>query len=160
MSDLLTYKGFSGSVEFSAEDECLVGEVLFIEGKIAYFGESLPELKSMFHEAVDGYLEMCEERGIEPLKPFKGSFNVRVGPELHKAASLEAKRNNVALNTFVADAIREKLEPKSVHHHTHIHEAEVITQDVLSEFTASFKPQIPNLKIIQRNGDREAVKCH
>jgi predicted HicB family RNase H-like nuclease len=37
-----------------------------------------------FHRAVDEYLALCEEKGEEPEKPFKGSFNIRISPELHK----------------------------------------------------------------------------
>lgn len=158
MSDLLKYKDFLGSVEYSDEDGCLLGEVQFIEGKIVYFGDSIQELEAMFHEAVDGYLEMCQERGIEPLKPFKGSFNVRVGQRLHKLAALEAKRAGKSLNNFIADAIKEKLEPKSVHHHTHIHEAEFISTDVRTDL--SRVPSVQRHKIVQGDCDRESAACH
>lgn len=122
MPDLLSYKGYQGSIEYSAEDDCLVGEVLFIEGRIVYAGETVPEIRAMFQQSVDGYLELCEAQGIEPRKPFKGSFNVRVDPELHMRAAIAAKRQGISLNAFVCEALKEKLSPaKEVHNHNHMH---------------------------------------
>ena len=36
------------------------------------------------------YLEFCAETGKQPEKPFKGSFNVRIGADLHRKATLAA----------------------------------------------------------------------
>lgn len=143
MSDLLEYKGFLGSVDYSAEDACLTGEVLFIDGTIVYGGESVDEIKAMFEEAVDGYLEMCEQNGIEPQKPFKGSFNVRIDPELHKQAAIAAKCAGQSLNQFVGQALKEKLMPtKEVHNHNHnhmhLHEATVLENESTYIATANY----------------------
>jgi len=35
---------------------------------------------------VDDYLELCEEKGNEPERPFKGPFDVRTGSDLHRRA--------------------------------------------------------------------------
>ena len=61
-----------------------------------------------FHTSVDLYLESCEELGHRPNKPFKGTFNVRIDPELHRAAALASGDNS--LNAFVSQAIKEKVE--------------------------------------------------
>lgn len=122
MSDLLEYRGFFGSAGLSAEDECFIGEIQFIDGSVVYAGESYAEITQMFHEAVDGYIEMCAQRGIEPQKPFKGSFNVRIDPALHKQAAISAKRSGMSLNAFIGEALKEKLSPaKEVHNHVHNH---------------------------------------
>jgi len=85
---VLKYKGYVGSVEVSTEDNCLFGQVLFIEPLINYEGQTVADLSEVFNEAVDDYLLDCEEQGIEPAKPCKGSFNARTGPELHQAAAI------------------------------------------------------------------------
>lgn len=161
MSDLLSYKGFSGSVSYSAEDECLVGEVLFIEGKIAYCGDSVPEITQMFHAAVDDYLQMCETRGIEPRKPFKGSFNVRISPELHQRAAMEAVKADLSLNSFVAQAIEEKLNPRFVHHHEHHNTFNIQSADAQpdtsSAFTLDRSVRLP--RIVSRQAQKEQL-CH
>ena len=58
-----------------------------------------------FHAAVDDYLAFCEEKGKNPEKPFKGTFNVRVGAELHERAALKAAERNESLNQFVIEAL-------------------------------------------------------
>lgn len=105
MKETFKYKGFDGSMEFSQEDECLVGEVLFVRSKIIYIGETYAELKAAFHEAVDAYLQHCEEKGISPEKPCSGTFNVRVGTQLHQDATKLAYRHNISLNEVVIHAL-------------------------------------------------------
>lgn len=105
MKETFKYKGFEGSMEFSQEDECLVGEVLFMRSKIIYIGETYAELKAAFHEAVDAYLQHCEEKGINPEKPFSGTFNVRVGPHLHEMAIKTAYHNKISLNEVVVRSL-------------------------------------------------------
>ena len=80
----MEYKGYIGSVEFSETDEVFFGKVLGIRALISYEGTSAKELIEDFHGAVDAYLEMCSETGEEPEKAYKGSFNIRISPELHK----------------------------------------------------------------------------
>jgi predicted HicB family RNase H-like nuclease len=43
--------------------------------------------------------------------PFKGSFNVRIGPDLHRRAALAAKDQKKNLNTIVVDALERYLTP-------------------------------------------------
>jgi predicted HicB family RNase H-like nuclease len=59
----------------------------------------------MFHEAVDEYIETCNEMGKEPQKAFKGVFNVRVKPELHQKVAFVATKKGVALNQVVSEAL-------------------------------------------------------
>lgn len=56
MSELLKYKGYYGSVEYSSEDALLYGKVLGINSLISYEGESVAELQQDFEWAVDDYL--------------------------------------------------------------------------------------------------------
>ena len=52
--DYLEYKGYKGSVEYSREDNCLVGKVQGM-GKdlIAYEGQTLDELRQDFEAGID-----------------------------------------------------------------------------------------------------------
>jgi len=60
-------------------------------------------------EAIEVYLTDCKNDGIEPEKPFKGSFNVRVSPKLHQKAALLAMEDKMSLNNFVAESIRTRI---------------------------------------------------
>lgn len=105
MGNVLTYKGYSTTVEVDVEDGFLYGSVIGMKDGIYFEGSTPQEAKAMFHEAVDDYLQHCEETGKEPEKPFKGSFNVRIGPDLHRQAALAAASRKESLNQFVAKAI-------------------------------------------------------
>ncbi|CAD5253953.1 MULTISPECIES: type II toxin-antitoxin system HicB family antitoxin [Imperialibacter] len=102
----LEYKGYTGSIEYSPEDNLLYGKVLGINGLISFEGQTGADLENDFHQAVDAYLEDCKSNGVEPERPFKGSFNVRISPSLHQKAALLAKEAKVSLNNFIAEAIR------------------------------------------------------
>ena len=107
MSHYMSYKDFLGTVEYSSEDDCLYGKVLGIHGLTAYEGQSVDQLRRDFQMAVDEYLALCEEKGIVPEKSCKGSFNVRVSPELHRLATIKADEKDISLNAFVALAIEQ-----------------------------------------------------
>ena len=105
----LEYKGYTGSIEYSREDDLLYGKVLGIKGLISYEGKTGKELEADFKEAIDTYLADCKARGINPEKPFKGSFNIRISAKLHKKAALLAMEEKMSLNNFVAESIRERI---------------------------------------------------
>lgn len=109
MSETLQYKGYDGSVEFSAEDRVLHGVLLGIRDAVVYEGVDVDSLESNFRAAVDEYLAFCAAEGKTPDQPFKGSFNIRVGPELHKRAALFAEAHKQKLNTVVSKALEEFL---------------------------------------------------
>ncbi len=75
MSNLLAYKNYNGTVEYSDEDECLYGKVVGLKSLISYEGHSIKELRQDFERAVEEYLTDCKQRKIQPEQPFKGSFN-------------------------------------------------------------------------------------
>jgi predicted HicB family RNase H-like nuclease len=105
----LEYKGYTGSIEYSKEDDLLYGKVLGIRGLISYEGKTGRELEEDFKEAIDTYLEDCKERAVDPERPFKGSFNVRISAKLHQKAALLAMEEKMSLNNFVAESIRERI---------------------------------------------------
>jgi predicted HicB family RNase H-like nuclease len=110
MKNRMEYKGYLGSVNYNDEDEIFYGKVEYIRGLLSYEGHDVESLRAGFHEAVDDYLELCRERGIEPERPFKGSFNVRTGSDLHRRAVLAAERQGINLNKLVSEALERYLE--------------------------------------------------
>ncbi|MBU3875371.1 type II toxin-antitoxin system HicB family antitoxin [Faecalicatena sp. AGMB00832] len=105
MSNCMKYKDYYGTVEYSDEDECFHGKVLGINGLVTFEGNSVQELKASFQEMVEEYLADCEARHITPEKNYKGSFNIRITPELHKKAALCAANEGLSLNALVEKAI-------------------------------------------------------
>lgn len=105
MSELMQYKDYLGSAEFSVEDEVFHGKLEFIRAHIDYEAESAKDLKKAFEDAVDLYLEVCEKKGIEPELPCKGKFNVRIAPEKHRNIAKLSFSLNQSLNSVLNDAI-------------------------------------------------------
>ena len=108
--DVLTYKGFIGSVHFSARDDVFFGKVEGVNDLITFEGNSVNELKEAFHYVVDEHIMDCENENIPVEKSYKGSFNLRLTPELHRKAAITAKAQGSTLNTFVKKAIERNLE--------------------------------------------------
>jgi predicted HicB family RNase H-like nuclease len=104
-TNVLTHRGFIGSVHFSAEDDIFFGKVEGINDLITFEGNSVQELKDAFRYVVDAHIEDCERENIPAEKSYKGSFNLRITPDLHRRAAIAAKAHNSTLNAFVRQAI-------------------------------------------------------
>jgi len=108
--DVLTYKGFIGSVHFSSEDDIFFGKVEGVNDLITFEGDSVTELKNAFHYVIDEHIKDCEKENISVEKSYKGSFNLRLTPDLHRRAAVMAKSQGSTLNAFVKESIERRLE--------------------------------------------------
>ena len=109
MKDMMSYKGYYGSVQYSDEDRVFHGKIEFIRSLVSYEGSDVESVRKAFEEAVDDYLELCAEEGRKPEKAFKGTFNVRTGSDLHRKAALFAKAKGTNLNKLVTEALEKYL---------------------------------------------------
>jgi predicted HicB family RNase H-like nuclease len=109
MKDMMSYKGYYGSVHYNDVDYIFHGKIEFVQSLVSYEGTDVEGLRKAFKEAVDDYLELCEQEGIEAERSFKGSFNVRIGCELHRRAALLAKEKGINLNKVVTEALERYL---------------------------------------------------
>jgi predicted HicB family RNase H-like nuclease len=109
MKNTLNYKGFLGSVTFSAEDNILHGKIECIDDLILYEGGSVSEIKNAFKEAVEDYIEICKQSNKPLMKSFKGSFNLHVTPDLHQKAAKFAATKGISLNQLVQNAIEREI---------------------------------------------------
>ena len=107
MNKVMEYKGYHARIEFDVEDCTLHGKIEGINDLVTFESRNPLSIKKEFEKAVDDYLEFCKEVGKEPDKEYKGTFNVRIQPELHKRLALVALMNGETLNASVEKAIRE-----------------------------------------------------
>jgi predicted HicB family RNase H-like nuclease len=105
MKDLMQYKGYYGSVHFDDEDLIFHGKIEFIRALASYEATDAKGLKKAFEEAVDDYLATCHGQKIEPETPFKGSLNIRLGPELHRRVAIAAMQHHLSINKFIAETL-------------------------------------------------------
>jgi predicted HicB family RNase H-like nuclease len=104
---ILTYKGYQASVDY--EDGHLVIQLLHIDDFISTICHDAGEVEREFHKLVDEYLETCRQLGREPKKPYKGSLNIRMPPELHRLTAMAASSAKISLNAWIVTACQEKL---------------------------------------------------
>ena len=83
MKNTLDYKSFIGSVNFSNEDQVLFGKIEGINDLVTYESTEVGDLIKQFKISVDEYIASCKQFKKPLLKSYKGSFNVRVKPEIH-----------------------------------------------------------------------------
>lgn len=103
--EILKYKDYEGSAELDMTRGVCRGKILFIDDLVTYEAANLADFQREFEAAVDDYLETCLSLGKEPLRPFRGQFNVRVTPTLHRAAAIRAAAESVSLNDVVVRAL-------------------------------------------------------
>lgn len=106
-NNILEYKGYHTKVQFDSDGMVLRGKIEGINDLVNFECEDIKDIEKEFHEAVDDYLEFCKEVGKEPDKEYKGTFNIRISPQLHKKLATVAMKNGDTLNASVEKAIKE-----------------------------------------------------
>ncbi len=102
---MIEYKGYTGTFDYDPELELLAGHVIDLRDEIYFEGESVSELKSSMHRAIDHYLAVCNERGDTPEKPFSGQLRLRMDPKLHRSVAVAASTAGKSLNTWIVEAL-------------------------------------------------------
>ena len=106
----LSYNGYIGSAEFDADSLVFWGKLLHIRDLVTYEAETAADLKVQFEAAIDEYLADCASLGKDPDKPFKGSFNIRIEPEIHREIALRANQDGSSLNEYVGGLLKAGLQ--------------------------------------------------
>ena len=86
---VLEYKGYHTKIEFDSDACVLRGKIEGINDYVDFESTDAQMIEKEFQNAVDDYLSFCEEVGKEPDKEYKGTFNVRIKPSLHRKLTVE-----------------------------------------------------------------------
>ncbi|AAN67101.1 MULTISPECIES: type II toxin-antitoxin system HicB family antitoxin [Pseudomonas] len=103
--NVMTYRGYAARIDYSDEDQLLIGHVAGIRDVIGFHGESISELRRAFEEAVDDYIETCEKLGREPQKAYSGKLSLRLEPALHASVAAKAELAEKSINQWVSDIL-------------------------------------------------------
>ncbi len=103
----ITYKGYITTLETDIDDGILVGRVINTRDIIGFHGQTISEAIESFHAAIDEYLEDCQQRGIDPNKPYSGKFNLRLPPALHGEIASAAAKSGKSLNQWVMEKLEQ-----------------------------------------------------
>jgi predicted HicB family RNase H-like nuclease len=105
MKNILNYKGYKARIEFDAEDNIFFGRVLGVQDIIGFHGETVSELTSGFHDAIDHYLIVCKTRGEDPEKAYSGKLTLRLPSATHADIAAAAAVSGKSINRWVADTL-------------------------------------------------------
>ncbi len=100
MNNLMSYKGHTAKVEFSADDNVFVGRLIGIDDIVMFDAETVDGLKKAFEEAVDFHIEVCEKTGKKPKKTYSGKLMFRLPSELHARIAETAAKRGKSINEF------------------------------------------------------------
>ncbi len=109
MANTIEYGGYIGSIEYSPDDKCFFGKLEMIDDLVTFEATTAEELEINFHNAVNEYVQTCKELGREPQKTYKGVFNVRIDPQLHKKVYQEALKAGMSLNAFIQQTLSKEV---------------------------------------------------
>lgn len=115
---MMTYKGYTGLVEFDADANILFGKVIDIKDVVTFQGTTVEEIRQAFQDSIDDYLEFCEQTREKPDKPFSGKLPYRTTPEHHRLVVLAAKKSGKSINAWMDETLIEAAE-KTVHACSH-----------------------------------------
>jgi predicted HicB family RNase H-like nuclease len=65
----MEHRGYTGTVEYDAEEEFFYGRVLDIKDTITYEADCEERLEAAFRDSVDEYLDQCRACETEPEQP-------------------------------------------------------------------------------------------
>ena len=105
MKNIVEIDGHKAVVAFDPELGMLRGEFVGLNGGADFLARDVEGLYREGRASLKVFLDMCAERGIDPIKEYSGRFNVRLDPKTHAAAATAAAAENKSLNEWVAAAI-------------------------------------------------------
>ncbi|MEO8056929.1 MAG: type II toxin-antitoxin system HicB family antitoxin [Burkholderiales bacterium] len=107
--NMMTLDGFSAKIEYDAELDVFRGEILGLSGGADFYGKNPKELRAEFKKSLQVFLEVCQEKGIEPRRNYSGKFNLRISPALHEKLAIVAQAEGKSINTLAQEALQQRV---------------------------------------------------
>jgi predicted HicB family RNase H-like nuclease len=105
MNNIMSLDGHKAKIVYDPKIDMFRGEILGLNGGADFYGKTPDELRSEFEKSLKVFLEVCEEKGIEPYKEYSGKFNLRIPPELHAEIASRASATGKSLNQWIVETI-------------------------------------------------------
>ena len=103
---MLEYKGYHAKIYFDARDDIFVGEVFGLNDSLNFHGSNVQELKEMFRQCIDNYLQLCQELGEEPERGQLAYNALKEGKSLNQYI-------NESLEQFIANSATVPEQPQA-----------------------------------------------
>lgn len=105
----MTVEGYHAKIEYDAELDTFRGEILGLNGGADFYGRNPKELRTEFKKSLDTFLEVCNEKGIEPRRHYSGKFNLRIPPDLHEQLAIAAQVKGTSVNKLAQEALQKEI---------------------------------------------------
>jgi predicted HicB family RNase H-like nuclease len=105
----MTVDGFHAKIEYDEELDLFRGEILGLNGGADFYGKNPKELCTEFKKSLKVFLDVCQEKGIEPKRNFSGKFNLHISPELHEQLAISAQAQGKSINLLAQEALQLRL---------------------------------------------------
>ena len=102
----MTLEGYNAKIEYDPELDMFRGEILGLNGGADFYGRNPKELRIEFKKSLNVFLEVCQEKGIEPRRHYSGKFNLRIPPELHEQLAIVAQAEGKSINALAQEALQ------------------------------------------------------
>ncbi len=101
----MSFKGYCARIEYSDDDGCFIGHLAGIRDVVGFHGDTVPGLRFAFEEAVNDYLATCEKLSCAPQRPYSGKVMLRLDPNIHARAAMQAEAQGKSLNAWAQETL-------------------------------------------------------
>jgi predicted HicB family RNase H-like nuclease len=104
--NIMEMDGYKAKIEYDPELDQFRGEILGLNGSADFYGKTPASLRKEFKNSLKVFLEVCEEKGIDPIKNYSGKFNLRITSRLHREIAARATAADKSINEWVSEMLK------------------------------------------------------
>ena len=107
--NVMELDGYKAKIEYDSELDQFRGEILGLNGSADFYGNTPASLRKEFKLSLEVYLEVCNEKGVNPKKEYSGKFNLRIPPQLHSKIASRASAEDKSINQWVSETLKQSV---------------------------------------------------
>jgi len=104
--NIMEIDGYKAKIEYDPELDQFRGEILGLNGSADFYGKTPASLRKEFKNSLKVFLEVCKEKGIEPVKNYSGKFNLRITSRLHREIAARATAADKSINEWISETLK------------------------------------------------------
>ena len=104
--NMMEIEGYKAKIEYDPDLDQFRGEILGLNGSADFYGKTPASLRKEFKNSLKVFLEVCEEKGINPTKDYSGKFNLRIPSRLHREIAARATAADKSINQWVSEILK------------------------------------------------------
>ncbi len=104
--NMMEIDGYKAKIEYDPELDQFRGEILGLNGSADFYGKTTACLRKEFKNSLKVFLDVCEEKSIEPIKIYSGKFNLRIPSRLHREIAARATATGKSINEWILETLK------------------------------------------------------